>query len=191
VTDAKRYERALVERNEALVTADRLKSRFIGHVSYELRTPLNSIIGFSELLAAPFTGDLNDKQREYLGDINSSSQTLLAIIDDILDLTTIDAGALELKLAPVDVKAVIDQAVLGVSERARRGARPAAWCSRCRTKASASRRTPRPACSTGSRAAHRASATAALASGYRSSRASSTCMAATSNCNRNRVTARA
>ncbi len=120
VTDAKRYERALVERNEALVASDRMKSRFIGHVSYELRTPLTNIIGFSELLAAPHFGTLNAKQREYLGDIESSSQTLLAIIDDILDLATIDAGALELKLAPVDVRAVIDQAVLGVSERARR-----------------------------------------------------------------------
>ncbi len=119
VTDAKRYERALVERNEALVTADRLKSQFIGHVSYELRTPLNSIIGFSELLAEPHFGSLNDKQREYLGDIMSSSRTLLAIIDDILDLTTIDAGALELKLAAVDVREVIDAAVTGVEERAR------------------------------------------------------------------------
>ena len=92
VTDVKRYERALVERNEALVTADRLKNRFIGHVSYELRTPLTNIIGFSEMLSEPVIGDLNDKQREYLGDITASSQTLLAIIDDILDLTTIDAG---------------------------------------------------------------------------------------------------
>lgn len=120
VTDAKRYERALVERNEALVTADRLKNRFIGHVSYELRTPLTNIIGFSELLAAPHFGTLNGKQREYLSDITASSQTLLAIIDDILDLATFDAGALELKLGAVDVRGVIDRAVAGVAERARR-----------------------------------------------------------------------
>ena len=108
VTDSKRYERALIERNEALVAGDRLKSQFISHVSYELRTPLTNIIGFSELLTSPRTGDLNDKQREYLNDISASSRTLLAIINDILDLTTIDAGALELKLAPVKVAELVD-----------------------------------------------------------------------------------
>lgn len=120
VTALRRYERTLKERNEALIAADRLKSQFIGHVSYELRTPLTNIIGFSELLGAPVTGDLSDKQREYLGDIQSSSTTLLSIIDDILDLATIDAGSLDLKLAPVKVDDVIDGAILGVQERAKR-----------------------------------------------------------------------
>ena len=118
VTDARRAERALLERNEALVAADRLKTQFIGHISYELRTPLTNIIGFSELMASPFMGDLNDKQREYVGDIMSSSKTLLAIIDDILDLATIDAGSLELKLAPVGARSIIDAAILGIRERA-------------------------------------------------------------------------
>ena len=99
VTDSKRYERALIERNEALVAADRLKNQFISHVSYELRTPLTNIIGFSELLGQPaHRASSTSKQREYLGDISASSKTLLAIIDDILDLATIDAGAMELKL---------------------------------------------------------------------------------------------
>ncbi len=120
VTDAKRYERALVERNEALVASDRLKSQFISHVSYELRTPLTNIIGFGELLANPRTGELNGKQKEYLGDISASSKSLLAIINDILDLATIDAGALELNQAPVNVRALIDQTVLGVRDRASR-----------------------------------------------------------------------
>lgn len=120
VTDSKRYERALIERNEALVAADRLKSQFISHVSYELRTPLTNIIGFSELLESPRTGSLNTKQREYLNDVSASSKTLLAIIDDILDLANIDAGALELKLAPVKVRPIIDAAVLGVRDRAAR-----------------------------------------------------------------------
>lgn len=120
VTDAKRYERALEERNEALVAADRMKNHFIGHVSYELRTPLTNIIGFSELLANPQIGPLNVKQHEYLDDIASSSKTLLAIIDDILDLATIDAGAMELKLGPVDVRAVLEAAILGVREAALR-----------------------------------------------------------------------
>ena len=120
VTDTKRYEQTLIERNEALVAADRLKSQFISHVSYELRTPLTNIIGFSELLSSPRTGELNSKQREYLNDISASSRTLLAIINDILDLATIDAGALELKLAPVKVAGVVDTAVLGVRDRASR-----------------------------------------------------------------------
>lgn len=118
VTDAKRAERALVERNEALIAADRLKTNFIGHISYELRTPLNSIIGFSDMLANPMFGELNAKQREYLADIISSSKTLLAIINDILDLATIDAGALQLKPTPVGVRAIIDAAILGIRERA-------------------------------------------------------------------------
>jgi signal transduction histidine kinase len=117
ITDSKRVERALLEKTEALETADRLKSQFISHVSYELRTPLTNIIGFSELLASPRTGPLNGKQWEYLGDIGTSSRTLLAIINDILDLATIDAGAFELKLAPVPVDKVVQSAALGVRER--------------------------------------------------------------------------
>src|SRR4029079_1335319 len=106
--------------NDALIAADRLKNQFISHVSYELRTPLTNIIGFSELLYSPRTGDLNSKQREYLNDIAASSRTLLAIINDILDLATIDAGGLELKLAQVKVAGVVDTAVLGVRDRANR-----------------------------------------------------------------------
>lgn len=118
VTVSKRYERALIERNEALVTGDRLKNQFIGHVSYELRTPLTNIIGFSELLESPAIGPLNIKQLEYLADISFSSKTLLAIIDDILDLATIDAGALELQTVPVDARALLERAMAGIRERA-------------------------------------------------------------------------
>jgi signal transduction histidine kinase len=117
ISDAKHAERALIERAQALEAADRLKTAFISHVSYELRTPLTNIIGFSELLASPIAGPLTDKQGDYLNDIRLSGRTLLAIIDDILDLATIDAGTLELKLSPVKVRDVIDQAVQGVQER--------------------------------------------------------------------------
>lgn len=120
VTDSKSYERALIERNEALVAADRLKSQFIGHISYELRSPLTNIIGFAELLHSPRIGPLNQKQLEYLGDLTSSSKTLLAIINDILDLATIDAGGLELSLAPAAPRAIIDGALAGVRDRASR-----------------------------------------------------------------------
>ncbi len=117
VSDAKYVERALIERAEALEEADRVKSAFISHVSYELRTPLNSILGFAQLLASPAFGPLGDKQHEYVGDILASGLTLRAIIDDILDLATIDAGTLELNLAPVSVREVIEAAENGVRER--------------------------------------------------------------------------
>lgn len=117
-TDAKRYERLLEERNEALVADERLKNRFIGHVSYELRTPLTNIIGFTDMLSSPLIGGLNPKQREYLAHITSSSKALQALVDNILDLATIDAGAMELKLEPVSVARVIDDAIEGVRDRA-------------------------------------------------------------------------
>ena len=118
VTVSKSYERALIERNEALIAADRLKSQFISHVSYELRTPLTNIIGFGDLLASPHVGPLNDKQREYLDDMAQSSRTLLSIIDDILDLATIDAGALDLTPQRIAIQPVIDAALMGIKERA-------------------------------------------------------------------------
>jgi signal transduction histidine kinase len=117
ISDSKRVEMALIERNEALEAADKLKNTFLSHVSYELRTPLTNIIGFSDLLAEPPIGPLAGKQREYLEDIRTSSAKLLAIINDILDLATIDAGALELKLAPVAVREIAEAARLGVRDR--------------------------------------------------------------------------
>jgi len=121
VTDTARAAHMLQERNEALIQADRLKSQFISLVSYELRSPLQNIIGFSEFLESPRVGPLNPKQREYLQDIHGSSRTLLAIINDILDLTTIDAGALELKLGPVKAASVVQQAAAVAEDRLNRG----------------------------------------------------------------------
>ncbi|MFL5258982.1 MAG: ATP-binding protein [Hyphomicrobiales bacterium] len=110
VTDSARIENALRERAEALEAADRLKTGFMSNVSYELRTPLTNIIGFAETLALGIAGEMAPKQREYLNDIQSSSQDLLTIIDAILDLTTIDAGAMELRLTDIDVLDVMEQA---------------------------------------------------------------------------------
>jgi signal transduction histidine kinase len=109
VTDSARIENALRERAEALEAADRLKTGFMSNVSYELRTPLTNIIGFAETLALGIAGEMPPKQREYLSDIQSSSQDLLTIIDAILDLTTIDAGAMELRLTDIDVVEIMEQ----------------------------------------------------------------------------------
>ncbi len=121
VTDSVNVERALIERADALLDADRIKSQFVQHVSYELRTPLTNIIGFAHLLLdpviGPTIGPTTEKQRDYLASIDQSSSALLAIINDILDLTTIDAGAMPLDLKQVDIRAAVDAAALGLQDR--------------------------------------------------------------------------
>jgi signal transduction histidine kinase len=117
VSDTVNVERALVERNEALIAADGIKIEFVHHVSYELRSPLTNIIGFANLLGDPAFGPLNDKQHEYLGYITASTNALLAIINNILDLATIDAGAMTLNLSDVDIRACMEAAAEGVLDR--------------------------------------------------------------------------
>ncbi len=117
ITDTENVERALRERNEALETADQMKIDFVHHVSYELRSPLTTIIGFAHLLNDPLTGPLAPKQSEYLDYITSSTDALLAIINNILDLATIDAGAMTLNLGQVDIRKAIDAAAEGVQDR--------------------------------------------------------------------------
>ena len=117
VTDSVNVERVLTERNEALVEADRIKIDFVRHVSYELRSPLTNIIGFAHFLGDPSTGALTRKQDEYLGYITASSNALLAIINDILDLASIDAGAMVLQLEQVDIRITMGAAAEGVQDR--------------------------------------------------------------------------
>ncbi|MGO9756488.1 MAG: ATP-binding protein, partial [Roseiarcus sp.] len=117
VTAGVNVERALKERNQALVGAEKLRNDFVRHVSYELRTPLTNIIGFAQLLAEGVVGELNAKQLEYAGYVTKSSAALLAIINDILDLATIDAGALELRLEEVDVAEAMKAAAEGIQDR--------------------------------------------------------------------------
>jgi signal transduction histidine kinase len=117
VTDTVNVERALRERNEALETADKLKIDFVHHVSYELRSPLTNIIGFAHFLGDPVTGPLTEKQREYLSYITVSTNALLAIINNILDLATIDAGAMALNLGAVDIRRTMEAAAEGVQDR--------------------------------------------------------------------------
>jgi signal transduction histidine kinase len=117
ITDTENVERALRERNEALETADQMKVDFVHHVSYELRSPLTTIIGFAHLLNDPSTGPLVPKQAEYLNYITTSTNSLFALINNILDLASIDAGAMTLELGPVDIRKTIDNAVEGVQDR--------------------------------------------------------------------------
>ena len=120
VTDSMRIERALRDRNEALQAADQLKSEFIANVSYELRTPLNTIIGFAEIIANRYFGELNQRQLEYADGILASSHHLLLLINDILDLASIEAGHMSLERESFDLHATL-VAILGLTrERARR-----------------------------------------------------------------------
>ena len=132
VTDTVNVERALRERNEALETADQMKIDFVHHVSYELRSPLTTIIGFAHFLSDPATGPMTLKQGEYLGYITSSTNALLAIINNILDLATIDAGAMTLNLGPVDVNKTVD----GGHRRHSGSSRARTYPARCRYRSS-------------------------------------------------------
>lgn len=109
VTDSAKVERALTEKNDALQRADALKNDFVKHVSYELRSPLTNIIGFTDLLKTPQIGDLNERQADYVDHISTSSSLLLTIVNDILDLTTVDAGIMQLDMERVDVPQLIDE----------------------------------------------------------------------------------
>jgi signal transduction histidine kinase len=117
ITDTENVERALRERNEALEAADQMKVDFVHHVSYELRSPLTTIIGFAHFLSDPSTGPLTQKQAEYLDYVTKSTNALLALTDNILDLATIDAGAMKLELGPVNVEKAIEAAAEGIQDR--------------------------------------------------------------------------
>ncbi|WP_203565938.1 sensor histidine kinase [Aurantimonas aggregata] len=117
ISDAREAERMLRERNEALEQANQIKNDFVQHVNYELRSPLTNIIGFSALLRTPETGPLNERQSEYLDYISTSTSQLLTIVNDILDLATIDAGIMELELDAVDIAKTVAHAADGVRER--------------------------------------------------------------------------
>ncbi|HEX6792266.1 MAG TPA: GAF domain-containing protein [Casimicrobiaceae bacterium] len=113
-----RLFREIEEKSRQLEIANKHKSEFLANMSHELRTPLNAIIGFSEVLLERLFGDLNDKQDDYLKDIHSSGKHLLSLINDILDLSKIEAGRMELEPSPVDVASAISNALTLVRERA-------------------------------------------------------------------------
>jgi protein-histidine pros-kinase len=114
ISERKRIERALQEKNDDLLRASQAKDRFLASMSHELRTPLNGIIGFAEFLADGKPGAVNPKQREYLEDILSSGEHLLRLINDMLDLAKVQAGKVELNLTVFRFGDVVDGACAGV-----------------------------------------------------------------------------
>ncbi len=118
VTSARKTEAALIERAAALEEADRMKSEFVGHVSYQLRTPLTTISGYADFLQNGGAGEMNDKQSEYVFAIQSASEDLAKIIDDILDIAAIEANVLDLDLGDVDVYEVLSHALDYVATKA-------------------------------------------------------------------------
>jgi signal transduction histidine kinase len=115
-----RLFREIEEKSRQLEVASQHKSEFLANMSHELRTPLNAIIGFSEVLSERMFGDLNEKQEEYLKDIYASGQHLLSLINDILDLSKIEAGRMELELTDFHLPTALDSALTLVRERAGR-----------------------------------------------------------------------
>jgi PAS domain S-box-containing protein len=122
-TERLRNERELLAAKERAERATQAKSDFLANMSHELRTPLNAIIGFSDLMLGELFGPIgNERYREYLSDIRQSSEHLQAIIDDVLDLSRIESGRLELIDKPVDVSAVVEEALTMTRTAATRGA---------------------------------------------------------------------
>jgi signal transduction histidine kinase len=115
-----RLFREIEDKSRQLEVANKHKSEFLANMSHELRTPLNAIIGFSEVLQEKLFGDVNDKQEDYLNDIHSSGKHLLGLINDILDLSKVEAGRMELDLATFDVASALSNAMTLVRERAQR-----------------------------------------------------------------------
>ena len=117
-----RLFREIEVKSRQIETASRHKSEFLADMSHELRTPLNAIIGFSEVLAERMFGEINAKQAEYLADILESGRHLLALINDILDLSKIEAGRMELEASEFDLPGAIENTLIPVRERAQRRA---------------------------------------------------------------------
>lgn len=113
-----RKSKEVVEAKRKAEAANRAKSEFLANMSHELRTPLNHIIGFTELVLSKHFGSLSNKQEEYLGSVHQSSKHLLSLINDILDLSKVEAQKLELDLSEIDLKELLENSLVMVKEKA-------------------------------------------------------------------------
>src|SRR4051812_4710544 len=118
VTELKLFEQALQQKNVELEEASRMKSEFLANMSHELRTPLNAIIGFSEVLGDGLIGNLSDQQKKFIGDIFSSGKHLLSLINDILDLSKVEAGKMMLDLESVQISSLFANSLSIIKEKA-------------------------------------------------------------------------
>jgi signal transduction histidine kinase len=108
----------LAKAKETAVTASKAKSEFLANMSHELRTPLNHILGFTELVLSKNFGDLNDTQEEFLNDVHGSSHHLLSLINDILDISKVEAGKLELQPSNVNLPDLLENCLIMIKEKA-------------------------------------------------------------------------
>jgi signal transduction histidine kinase len=118
VTDSRRIEEALRDRAEALEASERIKSEFVEHVSYQLRTPLTTINGYSDMLMQGMSGELTERQLTHMTAIQTASEDLAKLVDDILDVAAIDAGQLELELGDVELKELGEDSVALLAHKA-------------------------------------------------------------------------
>jgi PAS domain S-box-containing protein len=118
MTELKRFEHTLQQKNIELEGASRMKSEFLANMSHELRTPLNAIIGFSEVLKDGLMGEMTEQQRGFIGDIFGSGKHLLSLINDILDLSKVEAGKMTLDLEPVQVSSLFANSLSIIREKA-------------------------------------------------------------------------
>ncbi|MCK4339033.1 MAG: response regulator [Candidatus Cloacimonetes bacterium] len=118
ITERKRTEIALAEAKVAAESANKAKSDFLASMSHELRTPLNAIIGFSEVLGDQIIGEINEKQKKFINNVLTSARHLLSLINDILDLSKVEAGKLELYLSNISIKNLLENSLIMIKEKA-------------------------------------------------------------------------
>jgi len=120
ISDSAKVENALRERAEAMERADLMKSEFIADVSREVRTPLNTVIGFADMLSQKYFGELNPRQSEYVQSISDTGRNMMSVVGDVLDLATMDAGQLELTKESIDIHGLLVSSFNLIKDRAKR-----------------------------------------------------------------------